>query len=79
MIEFAKSDSFESVPLVRIHIKNKISSDIVSRLMKWQLENKVYSERGGYSAPNGCLQFYLPEDAEKVVEWLKEQGIKERK
>jgi hypothetical protein len=75
-LKFSKRDKFEAVELVRIHIRNKQGSDIVGRLLNWQMENEVYSERGGYSAPNGYMGFFEPDDAKKVIEWLKAQGIK---
>lgn len=39
---------------------------------------EIYPIRGyGYGDPNTSIHFYLPKDAEKVVKFLREQGVTE--
>lgn len=48
---------------------------LVGRLLDWSMKAKVYSLRGMTSGGGIYTALYLPEDAEKVLAWLAEQGI----
>jgi len=50
--------------------------EICFKFTDWMFENKIYSAvRGGMSGPGIRIIGLWPDDAEKALKWLEEQGV----
>lgn len=76
-LKFSKIDSFKTTELVRFDFKFKEGSDLLKRFLKWQWDNEVWSDRGGMSGLNQAVVFIFAKDAERVAEWLRQNGARD--
>ncbi len=71
---------FDARPLVHICVQEtKDTRGIVGRLLGWMCENDVYTapRTGGTSGGGFMSQCFEANEAEKVIAWLKAQGVVE--
>lgn len=62
---------YTETTLVFIEVRGRITKDF----HRWALDNDVFHERAGGTAGIGrTSSYYTPENAEKVLAWLTEQG-----
>lgn len=47
---------------------------LVAEFLKWQCQQDFYAVHTPYSGAGGLMAYYEPDDAEKVLAWLKEHN-----
>lgn len=47
---------------------------LMQDFLRWSLDNDIFA-KGGQRGPLGFSGSYTPDDAQKLLDWLKEQGI----
>lgn len=68
------TNKLEATPCVWIKFKGDKS--LVSELLKWLLENEIYSLGFGGLVGNGNYSHaHTAEDAERIAEWFKSKGV----
>lgn len=57
------------------------SDDIIGRLLKWLGKNDIHPvhQIGGVTGGSQYCHAFREEDADKITDWLKTQGVKRRK
>lgn len=85
----ADKPTFSAMMLVEIDVKGILereapedaigypsyNKDITIKFHKWLRENKIYSYHNGRSGLGHDVSFFFKKDAEKIIAWLKEQGV----
>lgn len=71
--------SFTAEPsvLIRVEADDGAKDDrLVTRLLGWLVDEQIYPVRGGGrgAGPNFYAASYRPDDAERIVEWLRAHG-----
>lgn len=82
--------TFSAIPTVCITIRGesqeggshhyfpKDDEGIIGRYYNFRKEQKIFPNiRGGVSGPGIDISFFSPENAEKIVSWLRSQNIDE--
>ena len=68
--------AFETIPVVCVTVSAKDDMKLIRRLNKFEFDEEIYpAVRGGHSGAGSHCGFYSAEDAEKIKQWLLEQGV----
>jgi len=68
---------FYGIPLVWIRISNRVTDEDMAlrkELSKFQTDNDIYPVVNHGGGPSSKNDGYKPEDARKVIAWLKDHG-----
>lgn len=79
--------AFAATPIIWIQIRGerdekdprrlRADDGLVARFLAWVSSERMFSTLGGTSSPGYYSGGWAPDDAERVVEWLRKEGAKQ--
>lgn len=68
--------SYNYNTVVVVRIDEQASEDVTGRFLRWCLDEQIYAMRGGSVGPSGMVQFYPLIHKEKILRWLRAEGVR---
>lgn len=77
--------TFETRTLVEVHVEGRSQGHgrtrdddgLIAKLLAWCMQKQLYAARIQHVGGGALLAYYFPEDATKVIAWLREHECQE--
>jgi len=73
-MEAPEKRTYKATPVVKLVLKFPHEYDSIA-FTHWMLLNQILCESGGGGNPHLLVGYWLPEDAEKIIQWCKDKGF----